>query len=124
MRPGKPLMVGHLGQQTVVGVPGNPVSAIICSFVFVVPLVRALLGIANPHTPTQQMKLLNDVPKTGPRQHYMRASVNATSDGVLSLEDQDSSLQVKFARSNALIVRPPFSDGAIAGELVDILMLD
>ena len=127
MRPGKPLMVGRLNDHHVVGVPGNPVSALVCCFLFVVPLIRGMLGRGEVMPPVHRAILKNQVPANGPRQHYMRAVFEISSSGqleVTSLEDQDSSLQAMFARANALIVRQPKAPGAEAGEPVDIVMLD
>lgn len=127
MRPGKPLMVGNLGAQKVVGVPGNPVSALICCYMFVVPLIRSMCAAHEIIPPEHMAQLTNSVASNGPRQHYMR-SVTSVNDGgqlsVQSLEDQDSSLQARFASANALIVRPPHSPEAVSGELVRVIDLD
>lgn len=127
MRPGKPLMVGKLGSQNVIGVPGNPVSALICCLMFVVPLVKTMLGVDQAVSNLSKAVLVNSVQKNGPRKHYMRAqsSINENGEQIVEcLEDQDSSLQVRFAYSNCLIVRTPHSAAAISGDLVDIITLD
>ena len=136
MRPGKPLMVGSLkkadgGLQKVVGLPGNPVSALICTLMFVVPLIRSTMNAKLVFARQYFAKLSNDVPENGPRQHYMRALAehdgSGSEDGavlVRSLEDQDSSLQAKFAHSNGLIVRQPHAKAAKSGDLVEILPLN
>lgn len=127
MRPGKPLMVGRLNNQRVVGVPGNPVSALVCCLLFVVPLIRGMLGLLEVMPPVHQAVLQAGVPENGPRQHYMRAVYEISASGqleVMSLEDQDSSLQALFAKATALIVRPPHAPPAEAGERVGIILLD
>ncbi|GAA6212171.1 molybdopterin molybdotransferase MoeA [Hyphomicrobiales bacterium 4NK60-0047b] len=127
MRPGKPLMVGSLNNQSIVGVPGNPVSALICSEIFVVPLIRSMLGHSSPIKVTSQAVLQNEVSSNGPRKHYMRSFFWVDDKGqqrVKCVENQDSSLQATFAFSNCLIVRAPHSDTANQGELVDIYPLD
>lgn len=130
MRPGKPLMVGQLADQRVVGVPGNPVSALICCFMFVLPLIRKMRGHSLPFAKIYQMKLTSELPENGSRQHYMRARISAdeTSDdggvSVSSLEDQDSSLQALFAGADALIIRPPHAPAGHAGDMVDVHLLD
>jgi len=127
MRPGKPLMVGTLGQQKVIGVPGNPVSALICCYIFVLPLIRALQGAQNHHPVIHKLPLLTSVPENKARQHYMRAIIETDTDNrplVACIEDQDSSLQANFAKANALILRMPHAPSANPGDLVDVLTLD
>lgn len=127
MRPGKPLMVGALNNQSIVGVPGNPVSAMICAEMFVVSLIRSMLGHSSPIKPTRKAILQNEVSSNGPRKHYMRSFCWVDETGqqkVECRENQDSSLQATFAFSNCLIVREPHSEGADQGEFVDIYPLD
>jgi len=127
MRPGKPLMVGSLGKQRVVGLPGNPVSAMICGSIFVVPLIKTMLGLADVHPLLFKMNLQTPIRANGPRQHYMRAIMPVEESAyrhVMAIEDQDSSLQARFSRANALIVRPPHASAAQAGDEVDVIILD
>ncbi len=127
MRPGKPLMVGSLGEKSIVGVPGNPVSALICAEMFVVPLIRSMLGSSSAIKPTKTAILKNEISSNGERKHYMRGFYWLDENGQLRvecLENQDSSLQATFAFSNCLIVREPHSSAASGGEYVNIHMLD
>ncbi len=127
MRPGKPLMVGTLDKQKVIGVPGNPVSALICCYIFVLPLIRALQGSKNPHPVLQKLPLQTPVAENKARQHYMRAIIETDKNNhplVSCIEDQDSSLQANFAKANALIARAPHAPSAKPGDLVDVLTLD
>lgn len=127
MRPGKPLMVGSLGEQKVIGVPGNPVSALICCYMFVVPLIRAMMAANEIYPPEQAALLSNSVKANGPRQHYMRSIIRVNERGervVESIEDQDSSLQARFAFANGLIVRPPHSPEVGEGDVVSVIDLD
>ncbi len=127
MRPGKPLMYGRLGRQRVLGVPGNPVSAILCSRIFLVPMLRRLLGITAADGDTRQGVLTGEVPENGPRQHYMRAILSQGANGALEVtpaRSQDSSLLTPLAQADCLIVRPPRAPAAKAGERVPILALD
>jgi molybdopterin molybdotransferase len=105
MRPGKPLMAGRLTSGAMmIGLPGNPVSAMVCGHVFVAPVIRAMLGLGQHATPKHTMTLATDIPANGPREHYMRATIQ---DGALHVADrQDSSLLTVLADANALIVRP------------------
>lgn len=127
MRPGKPMMVGQLGAQKVVGVPGNPVSALVCCYLFVLPLLRKMMGDAEPLPELRRARLLNTVPTNGPRQHYMRARYSVSLMGQVEirvLDDQDSSLQHVLAEANALVLRPPKAPRAAAGEIVSFHKLD
>ena len=127
MRPGKPLMVGSLAQKNIIGVPGNPVSALICAEIFIVPLIRSMIGNQPTFKPLQKAHLQNYVAANGPRQHFLRAVFSFDDAGglvVTSLENQDSSLQATFAKANCLIVREPHADEAQSKDLVDIHILD
>lgn len=105
MRPGKPLMAGRLANGAMmIGLPGNPVSAMVCGTVFVAPVVRAMLGLGAQPTPRLTAPLAHDIGPNGPREHYMRGQIK---DGELTVFDrQDSSLLTVLAGANALIIRP------------------
>lgn len=119
MRPGKPLMAGRLHGAAMVGLPGNPVSAMICGTVFLTPMIRAMQGLGHAPMPRKVMPLAGALPANGPREHYMRACV---ADGQVSdAGAQDSSLLSVLARANALIVRPPHDPARTAGETVDVI---
>ncbi|WP_170595264.1 molybdopterin molybdotransferase MoeA [Ruegeria arenilitoris] len=119
MRPGKPLMAGRLGDAAMIGLPGNPVSAMVCGYLFLVPLVKKMLGIQTVDPILHQAILSEALPPNGPREHYMRARLE--SDGIRAFEDQDSSLLSVLARSNALLMRPPNDPTRAAGETVSYL---
>lgn len=122
MRPGKPLMAGRLNGVPLVGLPGNPVSAMVCGTVFLQPMLRAMMGFARAPAPRVQIPLAADVRANGPREHYMRATV--TEGAIHDAGMQDSSLLTVLARSNALMVRPPHDPPRTAGSLVDAILLD
>jgi molybdopterin molybdotransferase len=127
MRPGKPLMFGRLGGQRVLGLPGNPVSALVCTRVFLVPLIRALAGEPRTRTETATARTRAPLAANGPRQHYMRAMLEPGSDGVpeaTPARSQDSSLLSPLADAGCLIIRPPHAPAAPAGSIVTILPLD
>lgn len=119
MRPGKPLMAGRLGDAAMIGLPGNPVSAMVCGYLFLVPLVKKMLGIQTVDPILHQAVLSEALPPNGPREHYMRARLD--SNGIRAFEDQDSSLLSVLARSNALLMRPPNDPARAAGETVSYL---
>jgi molybdopterin molybdotransferase len=127
MRPGKPLMFGRLERTRVLGLPGNPVSSLICTRVFLTPLLHALLGRPGAGERPVQARTVLAIQGNGPRQHYMRATTVAGSDGlphVRPAHSQDSSLLVPLAQADCLIVRPPKAPPVPAGGLVPILPLD
>ncbi len=127
MRPGKPLMFGRLHHQRVLGLPGNPVSSLITARLFLMPLIRASLGLPpEPHT---QRQAVTTVPlaATGPRAHYMRATLTRLPSGALAatpVRSQDSSLLAPLADADCLIVRPIGGPPLPAGTPVSILSLD
>jgi molybdopterin molybdotransferase len=127
MRPGKPLMFGRLGGLRVLGLPGNPVSALVCTRVFLVPLIRVLAGEPRARTETATARVRVPLAANGPRQHYMRAMLEPGTDGVpeaVPARSQDSSLLSPLADAGCLIIRPPHAPAVPAGSMVTILPLD
>ena len=121
MRPGKPLMAGRLRDVPMIGLPGNPVSAMVCGTVFVVPVLRKMLGLPAAPAARVDLPLGVDLPANGPREHYMRAMVR---DGAVLPEDnQDSSLLGILSRADVLMVRPPHDEARTAGEIIGCIPL-
>lgn len=126
MRPGKPLMFGDLDGMRVLGLPGNPVSAMVCSEIFLRPLIRAMLGLPTERN-FETAILESALPENDQRQDYLRAEITGAKDGqtiVRPFSRQDSSMLAALARADCLIVREPFAAAAGAGETVKILPLD
>jgi molybdopterin molybdotransferase len=126
MRPGKPLLYGRLGSQGVLGVPGNPVAALICGIVFLVPMLHRLLGLREGADGLEDALLGEALPANGPRQHYLRATSRRGPEGekvVAALPAQDSSLMADFAHADYLIVRPPMAPALDKGDRVTIIPL-
>ena len=124
MRPGKPLMFGRRGGKTFIGLPGNPVSALVCARVFLVPLVRALLGLDAAET-YEDAILGADLPANDQRQDYLRATL-ARENGKLvatPFSRQDSSMLATLGQSDALIVRPPHAPVASSGMPCKVLRM-
>ena len=121
MRPGKPLMAGRLGDAALVGLPGNPVSAMVCGHVFLRPMLRSFLGLGQAPVDLRNRTLCAPVGANGPREHYMRAS--SGPDGVTVSERQDSSLLSVLARADCLVVRPPHDAARDAGDTVPVIDL-
>jgi molybdopterin molybdotransferase len=128
MRPGKPLMFGRLDGASVLGLPGNPASAMVGARVFLVPLVWALLGRpAGACVRPIAARLATAVEGNGDRRHYMLAVSTPGDDGLLrvaALGLQHSSLIAPLAEADCLIVRPSHAPALAAGSLVPILRLD
>ena len=121
MRPGKPLMAGRLGSAAMIGLPGNPVSAMVCGTVFVAPVVRKMLGLPDTVAPMLQAPLARALPANGPRAHYMRARL---VEGQLHPDDrQDSSLLSVLATADALLVRPVDDPARTPGELAHYISI-
>jgi molybdopterin molybdotransferase len=125
MRPGKPLLYGRLGQQRVLGVPGNPVAALICGLVFLVPMLHRLLGLRDGAQGRVEAVLGEALEANGPREHYMRATSQweGGERRVTALPAQDSSLMADFARADCLIVRAPDAPALPKGARVTIIPL-
>lgn len=122
MRPGKPLMAGRLRGTPMLGLPGNPVSAMVCGYIFMLPALRRLAGHPAAPTPRMAVTLGAALPPNGPREHYMRGQVGP--DGrVRAAPSQDSSLLRTLAGSEALIVRPPRDPARQSGETVEIVKI-
>ena len=127
IRPGKPTWFGTLGDgRKVLGLPGNPASALVCAELFLKPLVLALQG-ANGSPAPLWARLETALPANGGREHLMRARLGASDDGSLTVRpfaDQDSSLVGVFAKADALLRRPPKAPEAKAGDAVEVIRLE
>jgi molybdopterin molybdotransferase len=125
MRPGKPLMAGRLGPSLMLGLPGNPVSAIVCGHLFLLPMLRAMQGLPASPAPTALAILAEDVGPAGPRVHYMRARLSP-GDGlprITPFASQDSALLRILTEADALLIRPQDDGPRRAGERVEYLPL-
>jgi molybdopterin molybdotransferase len=124
MRPGKPLIFGRLNASPLIGLPGNPVSAMVCALLFVRPALAAMLG--TPYAaPVHTARLAAPLKPNGKRQDYIRARLSV-ADGELTATPftlQDSSMQKVFAHADALIIRPIDAPAAASGDQVSVLLL-
>jgi molybdopterin molybdotransferase len=125
MRPGKPMIHGRLGATTVLGLPGNPASSMVCALLFLRPLLRALVGDPEAGAdPSEPARLAVALGPNGARRTYLRAALTRAGDGALLARpapSQDSSLIKTLARADALIVRPPDAPPAEAGDLCRVI---
>lgn len=125
MRPGKPLIFGSLGRMAILGLPGNPVSSIVCATLFLVPLLRALAGDPAAGTDLSEVAILTvDLPANDMRQDYLRATLGRDDAGRLTATPfarQDSSMLRVLAEAQGLVIRAPHAPAAPAGTACRIL---
>ena len=125
MRPGKPLMAGRMGDAILLGLPGNPVSAMVCGELFLIPMLHAMMGLGGEARPRKWARLGVDLPENGPREHYMRAELSSGEDlpVITPYGSQDSSLLTILSGASALLVRPVGAPRARAGDRVEFVPL-
>jgi molybdopterin molybdotransferase len=125
LRPGRPMLHGRLGAMQVLGVPGNPVSAYVCAFLFLAPLIRKLAGRSDIVDLPLSARLGRDLPANDERADYMRATLEHTQNGLVAtpLPAQDSSLMAPLAKADCLLIREPHAPAAAAGSECVILKL-
>lgn len=121
MRPGKPLMAGRIGTTPMIGLPGNPVSAMVCGHIFLVPVIRAMTGLPQRPVTRQTARLAAPLAANGPREHYIRARQD--TNGVTAFPKQDSSLLTVLSDANCLIVQPPNDEARATGDTIEVIPL-
>lgn len=121
LRPGKPLMAGRIGAAMLLGLPGNPVSAMVCGTVFMTPVIRALQGLPAAPAPRRSAPLATALPANGPREHYLRGTW--AEEALQPLSRQDSSLLSELSKADCLIVQPAHDPGRPSGALIDYIPL-
>ena len=127
MRPGKPLMFGQIGDTPMLGLPGNPVSSLVCGLIFLRPALFALLGRRDAPPPESSALLGRDLEENDRREDYLRASLVYRDDGqavATPFERQDSSMLSFMARADCLVVRRPHAPAEKAGATIKIVRLD
>lgn len=126
MRPGKPLMFGRIDGTFLIGLPGNPVSSLVCAIMFLAPALRKMLGMDNLLPETGTARLGGDLPENDEREDYLRASLSRDDNGDLVATPygkQDSSMFATIARADALVIRKPFADATKTGAPVQFIPL-
>src|SRR5437764_9616903 len=124
MRPGKPLMVGRYRGVPMLGLPGNPVSTLVCSLLFLKPAIDRLSGLPDNGEPPTTARLGVALKQNDRRQDYLRARLQRAPDGALEVvpfEVQDSSMMRSLAASDCLVMRPPHAPALPAGRAVPII---
>ncbi len=126
LRPGKPFMYGRKGKTHVMGLPGNPVSALVTARLFFTPLIKALQSLPTEDK-TVTARLAIALAGNDERRDYIRATLSESEDGIRLVTPyvtQDSSMQRTLQSSDALILREPFAAASEAGSPVKVLILD
>ena len=126
LRPGKPLMFGTKGKLSVLGLPGNPVSALVCARIFLKPLIGKMLGLDMTDVPVMA-RVAAALPANDERQDYLRATLRYEEDGARAVHvfsKQDSSMQRNLRDADCLIVRPPNAPEVPHDALVPVILLD
>ncbi len=125
MRPGKPLIAGAINGTPMVGLPGNPVSSMVCGHVFLRPALSVMQGLGSSPVAREMAQLDIDIGKNGDGEHYMRATLT-TIDGQLTVRPasrQGSALLSVLSEANALMVRPPNDPAKTAGSSIEVIRL-
>ena len=126
MRPGKPLIVGRFRDTPMIGLPGNPVSTLVCGLLFVKPAIERLQGLAAAEEPPLRARLRVSLGANDRRQDYLRAKLVRAADGTPEVEPfrvQDSSMLSLLAAADCLVVRMPHAPAAAAGDWVEAIPL-
>jgi molybdopterin molybdotransferase len=126
MRPGKPMMAGRRGAMLALGLPGNPVSSIVCALLFLAPALRKLSGRSDVEPVLTPAKLGRDMPANDHREDYVRAALTYDSQGVAvatAFGRQDSSMLRSLADAECLLMRPAHAASAKAGDPCRIMAL-
>ncbi len=127
MRPGKPLMHGRIGGLQVLGLPGNPVSALVCAVLFLLPALARLSGLPDTAPPEVTATLGAPLPANDHRADHLRATLHESADGTLvvtAFQRQDSAMLRLMAQAGGLILRAPNAPAAQAGAPVQVIRLE
>ena len=131
MRPGKPLLFGRFGAERnntpVLGLPGNPVSAMVCAILFLLPALARLSGLPAAPPPSTTALLGKALAANDRRADHLRASLSTDAAARLVATPfpvQDSAMLRRLALADALILRAPHAPAAEAGAEVQVIRLD
>ncbi len=127
MRPGKPLMHGHLGRLPLLGLPGNPVSAYLCAVLFLKPMIERLSGLPGTAPVAVAARLAAPLPANDHRADHLRCRLSQDDDGSLVATPaprQDSGMMRTLSDSDAIILRAPHAPSSAVGDRVQVLRLD
>src|SRR5205814_4989875 len=117
-------MVGRYRGTPMVGLPGNPVSTLVCALLFLRPALDCLSGAVWPEEAVPTARLGIPLPKNDRRQDYLRSRLARAADGTLEVfpfEVQDSSMMRLLSEADCLVIRPPQAPAIAAGNIVPIV---
>ena len=123
---GKPLIWGRLGRTPVLGLPGNPVSALVCGVVFLIPAIARLSGLPGDPPPTRRVITAVPIAENDRRADHLRSAISYDSEGRMRVTPaavQDSSMLATLARADALVLRAPLARALPAGAEVEAIIL-
>ena len=127
MRPGKPLMFGNLAYLPVLGLPGNPVSALVCAVFFLFPGAGKTVGIAGRSATAHPRRARRKTAGQRPPRRPSAGAAGVGDDGTLlatAFERQDSAMLRLLTQADALILRTPHAPAAAVGDAVEVIRLD
>jgi molybdopterin molybdotransferase len=127
IRPGKPVIFGLLGDMPVLGMSGNPVSALVCALLFLRPAMAAMLGLPATEPLFEQALLGSSMRENQNREDYVRSRIERGADGGLiahPFPTQDSSMLLTLAQADGLVRRRPHAPPAPKGTPVDVIVFD
>lgn len=126
MRPGKPMIFGHINEMPFLGLPGNPVSAYVCALLFLGDALAALSGLPPMPHYFETARLGAPMKENDQREDYVRATLSHDGEGwvVTPFKTQDSSMLSALSAAGALIRRPPYAAAAAVGDNVTYLKLE
>ena len=125
IKPGKPTILAVCNHKVVIGLPGNPVSALVIAGFFLVPVVESLLGLSNVSAPPRlRARLSTNVPSQAGREDWVAARLNADPSGyIVDPIFSKSNLIFNLVRANCMIRVPPDATGLSAGDDVEVQLL-
>ncbi len=126
MRPGKPLLFGHVHGTPVLGLPGNPVSSLVCAIIFMLPALDRMQGVISTAQPRKSARLTMPLGENDRREDYLRAQLSYDSTGgplVTPFPKQDSSMFSRLAHADCLVIREPHAPAAKPGDTVHYVPL-
>src|SRR5260221_8327237 len=127
-RPGKPTILGVCNGKAVIGLPGNPVSALVNGYLFVVPVIEKLLGVLPKQRPTVQAKLNVNLSSQAGREDWIPVKLIENRKSKIANYDAEpifgkSNLIFTLAAADGLLRIHPDATGLSAGEVVEVLLI-
>lgn len=126
MKPGHPMAFGSTDKTFVFGLPGNPVSSMVCFEQFVLPALRHMMGCSRLHRRTVLARLTHDVKHKHSRTEFVRVTLRSEAGGyaATSTGAQGSGILPSMAKADGLMIVPASSQGLVASEQVRVQLLD